>query len=208
MAYIDDSIEFGGAPIARTTELYQVNGAECLVDAIRFDRQAVTDEQMVEACGHNLANRKASQFAEFAKGQIRNADHAVYVAALKSGRACKIGVTNNPLQRLLGLQNGCHERISLTHLFWMPRAAAIGIEGLALRTATRLGKRLLGEWVEMSADQAALVVAVVINSSTVAASCSQMYRRNCQAALMAGGINDDEDTYSHDPFWNLVKAGY
>lgn len=208
MAYMDDSIEFSGAPIVRKTEVYEINGADCLIDAIRFDRDKTTEEEMVRVCSDQLANRQACILAEFAKSQIKNPDHAVYVASVKSGRACKIGVSNAPIKRLESLQNGSHERISITHLFWMPRRAAFGIEGLSLRAIGKMGKRLLGEWVGMTPQQTATVVSTIIGCSTVSTASSEMYRRNCRKVFTAGGMDDRHESYNDDPFWNLVKSGY
>lgn len=152
-------------------------------DFARIDLPKARESDIARNCGEAAAIAKAAQIRAAAGPVTADWDWAVYVVATPGERASKIGVTASPARRLVSVQNGSAERLRFSHLFWMPRKAAYGIERMALRIAARMGKRMMGEWVGMSSDEAGMVVATLLKCSTVSVSSSAMFCENIRQAF-------------------------
>jgi hypothetical protein len=165
-----------------------------VTNIIRFDNQAADVGLVVDWCSSSSANNRAA--AERASaGESPDWDTAVYIASPINGFASKIGVSRDLPHRLSLLQTGSCHPLEFSHLFWMKNKAAFGIEAIALRVMSRLGKRLAGEWVDANPEEAASAVAAVLLSSSVSFSSSGMFLKNTKNAF-----------YSHDDYATSGRA--
>lgn len=193
MADYPDNLSSPNFPVALRGMLCRLHGKDLTVKARRYDLHETPEELLaarsMDRSSNALATRRVS---DMPKATSTN-DCAVYVIEPESGIAAKLGVSNNPLSRLLQLQVASHEQLKIRSLFWMPERQAFGIERVSLRVIAKMGRRLTGEWCDMSAPDLAATVACVIKSNeAVQVSDSEMELRNIDALY----AQDDEQQYS------------
>lgn len=194
--------------VVSRTEIIEVNDLEVSFLASRFARNAKV-EDIARQCGSDKGRMaRAMQDRRALRGMAPDLDCAVYVASVQSRRASKVGFTSDPLNRVASLQTGSHERINLTHLFWLPRKAAKGLEKFTLRIAGRMGIRLVGEWVRMGPDELAVVIATLASEGNLPLANSAMFRQNCKSALRSTDADMFSKGYARDPFAVLSNSGY
>lgn len=167
-------------PIRIERGVFTSPDGEIVAEVARFNQQLATVSRIVERCADERTIAKAMAIRDVANDRFL--DSAIYVAAVGGATVAKVGVSTSPTARLSALQNASPHKMRFTHLFWMPHKASFGIEGIVLRVAAKLGKRLQGEWLDFSADDAATIVASVLTSSTVSFSDSAMFCQNVRNA--------------------------
>lgn len=192
-------VPFTPSPTIIATEVVSYDGREVSFEALRVDKRKCTAENLALDCARANLNRKASEVSNRLFKAWPDYDAAVYVIAPSSGLASKVGFSSNPIKRLESLQGGSHEQMHITHLFWMPRRAAKGVEGLTLRVLGRLGVRLKGEWCSYSPNEAATAIAAVAVQGDFAVATSWMYLANYERVLDACGCRDHSDGYRFSP---------
>lgn len=85
---------------------------------------------------------------------------SVYIISTESNFPCKIGIAKFPQKRLTGLQGGNPERLYIRHLLSTDTHWAERIERYALYLLKDY--RLLGEWVNVSVDEALKYIAIAV----------------------------------------------
>lgn len=85
-------------------------------------------------------------------------EKAVYVIGVDGRPITKIGVSFDPTKRLVDLQSGHYRKLYIYAVLFCPTRKSVSIEQAALHRASEENKRLNGEWVEMSAEDALLLV--------------------------------------------------
>ena len=106
-----------------------------------------------------------------------NEEQAVYIITPETEGVAKIGVAASPRDRLKAMQTGHWEKLSIAALFWV-YGKSTEVEGLALKAAEQAGSRLAGEWVKLSAEEAALHVAEAAASCGALVADSAMWLTN------------------------------
>jgi hypothetical protein len=156
------------------------------VHAEYFDPKKCEPEDIAESCvrlGEIAAAAKARHLCSPPAPEI-----TIYLAGPKAGGPTKIGVAQNPIRRLEMLQVGCWTELMFYGLFWFIEGSAFGVEALAHRIASKMGKRMYGEWVDMDPGGAAYVVASVIHSmQQVKVADSSMWLRQRQELMRLRG---------------------
>jgi hypothetical protein len=183
------------------TEIVEMDGREIAFEAVRLSKAEACVDSLVAECGNPTWNKRA---ALLATGKLKGAkgfDSAVYVVTPASRLVSKVGITTNPIKRMEALQCGSHEQLVMTHTFWLPRKAAIGVEKLTLRVLGRLGARLMSEWCNYSPEEAAAAIAAVATQGAFALATPQMYVANYYRAVNAvkGGVCEDSYAYACSP---------
>jgi len=105
------------------------------------------------------------------------AEQAVYVIGTDDPNISKIGVAGDPSKRFKSLQTANAKKLRISGLLWSYFSAR-QIEYLALKNAGKAGKRIRGEWVEMSPDEAMLLVAEAAEELRSMVADSGMWVRN------------------------------
>jgi hypothetical protein len=91
-----------------------------------------------------------------------NGFHTVYLAKPLRGWPIKVGIAEDPVQRLLGLQNAHYEELAFHRFWWLPGSA------VALRIETAFKKdfaanNIRGEWFELKPTDAVNYVEAAID---------------------------------------------
>lgn len=196
-------------PARRMAEVFTVQGRDISVDIDRVDTKTVSDERLAAEASSVKWNERAALEAKLCSKVVKQIDCAVYVIRPTGDpRVCKIGHSRNPLKRVLEVQNGSHQRLQVSHLFWLPKEAAKGLERFSLRVMGKLGKRLVGEWVGLTPDAAAQVVSVVALEANLPIATSRMFCRNTRHIVARSGIEGDSFSYNSTPEEYLSAMGY
>ncbi len=104
-------------------------------------------------------------------------EQSVYVIGTSDRNVSKIGLAGSPGSRFKELQGANWADLHIAGLLWAYGSARL-IEHRALKTATEMGKRLNGEWVALSPDEATLLVAEAACSFRSTIADSGMWVRN------------------------------
>jgi hypothetical protein len=208
MADAQYALDSTALPTISVPTVFCFEDREIVVEVERLNLKLIEEDALVKACGDRTENRKASIERIGTKSLSQQLDHALYVIENASKTASKIGVTHNPIKRMEGLQCGSHEQLSYRYLFWLPKRAAFGLEGFALRVCVKLGKRLAGEWINFKSEDAAALIAVLAGESGLPLANSGLFLRNHAKLEKALGLGAGEPSlgYNNDPFWVLTKA--
>lgn len=187
--------------------VFEIDGREVVAPVERLNPKVLSETEIAARCGSKRFNEKVLSACGMRYGPMPSSDEAVYVIGNASRTAVKIGVSRNPLGRLLALQGGSHEQLKVTHLFWTTRKEAYGLEKFALRVAGKVGKRLKGEWTDFSPEEAAHLIAVLIVEAGLGVSDSSLYRRAMKRAnlLATDGHDYPSEVYHSDPFHALSR---
>jgi hypothetical protein len=78
----------------------------------------------------------------------------IYVISPKSGVACKIGLAKYPRKRLGDLQVGCWEKLEFAGCIGFVEDNLMPVEKLAHKLAEKVGRRLSGEWFDITPTKA------------------------------------------------------
>ena len=89
---------------------------------------------------------------------VKGNEKAVYVIGLGDEPISKIGVSYDPVGRLVSLQGSHYADLHVHAVLFCPTRKSVSIEQVALGRATDMGKRLRGEWVAMKPDDALRLV--------------------------------------------------
>lgn len=207
MASSNDNGNDGRVPVRKELSIFEIDGRDVPLDVDRLNLKVLNAQEVAHLCSDSKSNRKAAMVCSLAYTEVKGLDAVVYVATTASRKASKVGLSNNPYKRMEQLQVGSHEQLSFTHLFWLPRACAKGLERFTLRVAGRLGARLSGEWVDLQADELATMIATLAVEGNMPLATSEMFTRNMAATLSAGGREFDSRGYSGTPFDVLSARG-
>lgn len=112
------------------------------IDQLRVDLDACSPRSLLSEAGDlkkTILARKASKYLD-----VQNYP-AVYVIGPMSGFPVKVGIGEDPLTRLAGMQVGNHERLTAHAVFWT--ADAPYIERAVHKEAKRIGIHEHGEWI-------------------------------------------------------------
>lgn len=159
---------------------------EAMIPAEYFDPRKCDPEDIAELCVRRREVDLAVQARSLADPPPP--ETAIYLIGPKEGGTCKIGVAKNPAKRLTMVQIGCWQELIIHGLFWFIDGSAFGVEALAHRIASKMGKRLQGEWVDMDPAGAAYVVASVVHSTKVKVADSGMWLRQRQELMRTKGL--------------------
>ncbi len=113
------------------------------------------------------------------------AEQAVYVMGTTDPNVSKIGIAGDPAKRLKNLQTANWSGLKISGLLWSYYSAR-QIEQRALKSAAKSGKRLNGEWVAMSPDEAMLLIAECAEQLSSKVADSGMWVRNRNRICIAG----------------------
>ena len=157
-----------------------------------------------------LTNRDANLDAAWAAsgiayGQRPVNETAVYVAAKTEAYGCKVGSSGNPLSRIGFMQVGASPDLYLAALFWTLGAKPFGLERMAVKEAGRRGRRVHGEWLSMTPEEAATLILHRARETDALIADSEMHLWNMKAIARA-------EWHAHVRFiereWGLQRAAY
>lgn len=106
------------------------------------------------------ANQLAADYAGVVAWWRKTAliESCVYIMDHLDNDKCKIGVSSNPAHRKTTLEWKGWKPLRYGALFWTIEDTAFTLERMALNDAGDRYKRVLGEWVQMDVDEAALMI--------------------------------------------------
>lgn len=181
MAECPDNLSDPNFPVALRGMVCLLHGKDVTIKSHRYNLGDVTEDTLAQRSMLTKANAQACKRVHDMPRATSVNDAAVYVLEPESGVAAKLGVSTDPISRLNQLQGGSHEQLKIRSLFWMPEKQAFGVEGVVLRVVAKMGRRLKGEWCDLSAPDLACTVACVIKSNeAVQVSDSEMQLRNIE----------------------------
>lgn len=112
------------------------------IDQLRVDLDACSPRSLLSEAGDlkkTILARKASKYLD-----VQNYT-ALYVVGPMSGFPVKVGIAEDPITRLAGMQVGNHERLIAHAVFWTADAAYV--EHAVQKAAKRIGIHEHGEWI-------------------------------------------------------------
>jgi hypothetical protein len=145
-------------------------------------------EPMVRLCTDQDAMMKASKAAmSLCADRSSIGAIAVYVIGPKDDVGIhKIGISNNPIKRLEGLQIGNWHPLAIKSLLWIyGYNGALKAEQLALAAAAEMDVSLGGEWVEMDALEASALALKAARYERLPACDSSTLLHNLAARMEA-----------------------
>lgn len=189
MAEYPDNLSCPNFPVSLRAMLCCLHGKDLTIKARRYNLAEAPEELLASRAMDHHTNARASQrVADMPRATSTN-DCAIYVMGPASGAASKIGVSASPLVRLQQLQAGNYEPLKIYALFWLPEGQAFGVERLSLRVIAKMGRRLTGEWCDLSPpDITSLIACVLKSNQAVQVSDSEMQIENIGALY---GQDDD-----------------
>ena len=110
-------------------------------------------ERVLRRITDTTDNHRAMKFVAKERARCK-AFSCCYVIGADGSDRVKIGMSNNPAQRLRALSTGYPERLKVYGLFWSFAGPAERIECDALRAAKVIGIRCEGEWVKLTGERA------------------------------------------------------
>lgn len=134
---------------------------------LQLSRMPLKFDLSVESDGFEAACRDRQHIANAigmmsAIGEDGGGEKALYLIQAGDDPIVKVGVSNNPVQRLEALQSAHYRELSLWGVVFTTNRKATFLEQRILEAASGMGLRLLGEWVNMAPSQ---VFSVLLDQS-------------------------------------------
>lgn len=208
MAKYPDSLSATNFPVSLRGMVCRLHGRDATIKGQRFKLRDTPEELLASRVMNRAHIARACQRVNNMPKATSTGEAAVYVVEPQSGLAAKIGVSANPLVRLVALQGGSYEPMTIRALFWLPEAHAYGIEKACLRVIAQMGLRLTGEWCDMHASDLTATIACVLKSNEAAqVSDSEMHYNNI-CALYAKDLEKQDSLafkFGHTPESLLIR---
>lgn len=123
-----------------------------------FDLSRPIDEFIPILRDENVNSMAFGMLRAVGENGTKGNEKAVYIIGVGDAHVSKIGISYDPIGRMNNLQGAHYADLHIHAVVFCPTRKSGSIEQVALERATEQGKRLRGEWVAMSPDDALRLV--------------------------------------------------
>jgi hypothetical protein len=173
--------------VKRTVRGLRNGEREITIEAEYLDPAKATPEQIAGICSSEKTIGLACKLMPYDGMVPGGGGGCVYIVHAKDDPGyCKVGIAENPVNRLVGLQIGNRHTLSIASLFWIVRGNRHWLETLTHRVAKATNKHLHGEWLTVPPQEAALIVGEVAHrTDEVRVADSALWLRQREAMRLA-----------------------